>query len=467
MDYRRNRSKYLDELHREFDRCANALCDATGGLFCQITSEYKGEESPENLRCLYGKIYYKMFAVRFQYTAHGMLGLVNSILDCSVFLDKSEAAVGIPLPMFMDYCDVDIQTPLCIPAITGTAGMQEAFGCIGNVLKDALPVITEICIHSEHKEKICDAFWREVKYICDINEADDPMCGADSFIGDFFTLRFSSDAFIAYMKGNPQKAAKRLSKTKKLTGYEKRMLKLWQSQNHSELPKLPELQTGLAVYNQSGSPKGITKELWVMLISWIILVPLPSALYVGIYFLLMFLEGRTSVYLMGPFYNFPSCIIFGFITAISISYFTRFRFYKLLFKSNYEQYCQQDYVQNGRGADRFMKGFTAVLVALSLLCCLFLVKWNLNFQSEGFYDNTKFFALRGAYYDYKEIDYVYYKSGRVNDLGDRLDYPSYVMVLKDGREIDFYDYDEIQQYEEKLISFLHRKGIRIEESKPE
>ena len=47
---------------------------------------------------------------------------------------------------------------------------------------------------------------------------------------------------------------------------------------------------------------------------------------------------------MGPIYNFPNCIMFGFITAIGISYFTRFKFYKCLYKKDYEKYCEMDRV---------------------------------------------------------------------------------------------------------------------------
>lgn len=183
--------------------------------------------------------------------------------------------------------------------------------------------------------------------------------------------------------------------------------------------------------------------------------------------MLVFFEGRNSVYLMGPIYSLPYCITVGFLTAIPASYFTRFKFYKLLFPKDFEKYCAADQVQNGKGADKLIRGMMTVIVIGSVVLSIFLAKWNVNFLEDGIVDNSKFLSLKGEYYDYADIDRVYYKPDRVNSFGETLNYPSYVIVLRDGKEIDLYEFDEIERYEDRLLSFLREKGVKVESSQTE
>ena len=93
---------------------------------------------------------------------------------------------------------------------------------------------------------------------------------------------------------------------------------------------------------------------------------------------------------------------------------------------------------------------------------MLLAKWNINFLPDGFVDNSRFFSFKGEYYSYNEIERVYYKPDRVNDFGDTLDFPSYVIEIKNGKEIDLYEHGEISDYEKELIDFLNEKGVKID-----
>ena len=120
-----------------------------------------------------------------------------------------------------------------------------------------------------------------------------------------------------------------------------------------------------------------------------------------------------------------------------------------------------DAIQNSVSTDKLMKRFVFLCFAFVVGMLFFVVKWNLNFTETGFIDNTKFFDVKGVFYEYEEIEEIYYKENRVNDFGETLDYPSYVIVLKDGKEIDLFDYEDTAVSEEKLIPILEGKGIRI------
>ena len=455
------REQKLDAIYTQFDKSARAFCERTKGIFCDITKEYKGEELPENLTYLFAKIYYRSFAIKFIYTAHGMMSTINSILECSVYLDKNDDSTEIPLPLLADYCNVLTSTPLCIPFITDDVAMVEAFHCIGSVLEELFVQLNETILKPEDKGKILQLFRDEMKYVFKLEDESENFEDMNEVFREFFTLRFTSDAFVNAIKGNYKKAGKQLNKIKRLTGYEKQMLSLWSDKGQGETSDLGVVIENAEMYNEYGVQRANLKEFVAMFFSWIILTPAISIVYLGLYFLFIYFEAWKSVYLMGPIYNFPNCIMFGFITAIGISYFTRFKFYKCLYKKDYEKYCEMDYIQNGGGADRLMKRFVLVLIVISIVGCGLLAKWNLNFLHYGFIDNSKFFSVQGEYHSYSEIERIYYKPNRINDFGDVLEFPSYVIVLKSGVEIDLYEHGEITDYEHELLDYLESIGVEI------
>lgn len=448
----------LESIFQQFDTCANQFCESTKGLYCEISSEYKGQEKPQYLKYRFAKIYYNSLVLKFTYTAHGIMSMVNSSLSCTVSFDKSEAAVVIPLQLMTDYCGMTFAAPMCVPFITNGKGMIQAFGCIESVLEKSLDKIMEISYDPEKKNALLKAFADEMKYIFNADATPEMSV----FFADYFTMRFCCDAFINHINGNRAKAAKQLSKVKKITGYEKRMIALWRSDVELDMPDISALMGVAQSYNDKGVPKANFKEFLSILLPWFVMAPVLSLPYLAIFFLLVLIEGRESVYLMGPDYNFPYCIMFGFLTAIAASYFTRLKAFRLLFKKDYESYREMDYIQNGGGADKFMKGFLAVIVAVCIAGCVLCANWNLNFMSDGFEDNSEFFSLKGTYYDYEQVERVFYRPDRVNGLGETLDMPSYVLVLQDGTEIDLYEHGEITDYEETLLELFRSKGIAVE-----
>ena len=450
--------KILSGVFAEFDRCAKRFCKETNGMYCDISSQYKGTEKPQNLKYRFAKIYYNSFVIRFTYTRHGAMSVVNSSLSCGVFFDKDEEAVELPLPLLTDYCDRSFAVPMYLPFITNAKGMIQGFGCLERVLGEMMGQIEEISYDPGRKEAVLQAYFDEIYSILQVKYSS----AMAQPLADFFSQRFTSAPYINFLNGNREKAAKQLGKVKKLMGYERRMLRLWQSAEALDISDISALRTISQTYNSAGVPKANGKEFAAFFLSWLAMTPAATAVYLGLYYLLVLVEGRNSVYLMGPDYNSYICVLFGFITAIAASYFVRFQAYKLLFKKDYERYCQVDCVQNGVGADKLMKRFLILVIALSVAGCVLFVKYNLNFQADGFVDNRKFFSLKGEYYSYDQVERVYYKPDRVNGLGETLENPSYVLVLRDGTEIDFYEYCEISDYEEELLAHFRGKGVSVD-----
>ena len=451
----------LQTIYAQFDQSAKQFCKETNGLFCEISSVYKGEEVPQNLRFRYAKVYYNALMVRFTYTAHGILNTVNSILSCELCFDKTRETYAIPLPLATDYCDLDIIQPMCIPFITNDAAMCEAFACIADVLRQTLDRFQTISHDKLQRNRLSLAFVSEVMEVFGVDEVSEFLQHSAEFVGSFFAQRFCTDAFLNALKQDWPRAVKQLKKVKKTTGYERRMLRLWSAGPQQATHNLRLIRANADNYNAAGVAKTDWKEFGAMFLSWLVLTPAISAVYLAIYFLLVFFQGRNSVYLMGPMYNFPNCILFGFITGIGLSYFARFRIYKLLRKKDYEKYCEMDHIQTSPGEIKFMKGFVALLIVGSIIGSVLVANCNLNFYSNGFMDNSTLLSLRGTYYSYGDVEKVYYKANRVNSFGDTLENPSYVLVLKSGTEIDLIDHGDLEDYEDILIPLFREQGIPI------
>ena len=455
-----NREERTSAIIQAFDSCAAYFCERTGGIFFELESEYKRGEEIEDLKYRHACVFYHSFLLEFKYTLHAPLGAVNSILECMVHTTKSIDGISIPLALFLDYIGVETARPLSIPRITCSEGMTEAFELVGGVLESQIQAISEAL---NDREKIERAFFEEASAIfkTKIDEFNSEFYLNDGFYS-FFTLRFCSSAFINYIKGDTKTAVKQLKKLKNKTGYECRVLSLWEHGETVEPREVAKLREGLELYGKSGVVTVNKKETVAMFLSWLVFTILFSAGYLALFFLLYAIENATAVYLMGPIYNFPYCILAAFITAIAASYFARFRFYKWLFPRDYEKYCAADQVNNGKGADKFIKGMLVVLVVCSLVGTVLFTRYGVKFLEDGFVDNTKFFSARGEYYLYEEVERIYYMPSRINGFSEKLENPSYVIVLKDGREIDLYQYDEVENYEGKLLEHLKEHGVLVE-----
>lgn len=157
----------------------------------------------------------------------------------------------------------------------------------------------------------------------------------------------------------------------------------------------------------------------------------------------------------------PYCFMAAFLTGIALSCFTRFFFYKLLFRRDYAHYCEACSFAESDRSDGLMRGFAGVLITLCPAVLLFLVGWNVNFLPGGFIDNTNFFSLKGTYHSYDEPETVVYRPTRENDFGKALDTPSYVLVFRDKTEIDLYEYGDTEAYARPLTGLLDAHDIPV------
>ena len=438
------RNERLETIYSEFDAAAQGLCDDTGGILCEITSEYKGEEEERELKYRFAKIYYGSFICELVYTAHGTLSLINSILGCVVYADKSEDTIGVPLPLVTDFLDRDVTAPMCIPCISNAAGMKQAVCCIGSVIAQLMPQLVELSTDSEKKEALTEFYRKELNTAFDmeLELEQEREIGEEQltpyeimqlekrFYFDLITDRLTSGAFFQYMKGEKisPRQLKKITESKKSFGYEKRMARIWQSGQPYEIPDLSAIFDGLQLYDSNGVQKPNFRDILALFLSSIVFTLCIEPVYLLLYFAVQFFENRGAEYVLSDPYSWINTFVFSYLTGIATSYFTRLFVYRLLNKEQYDAYEEMDHVVNGAGADKFMRVILGMIVSASIVACVLLPMQNLKFTGGGFWDNSQLF----------------------------------VIVLSSGREINLFDLDDSLSYEEELTSLMKEHGIKVE-----
>ncbi len=462
--------EYINIVTSEFERLVGDFCRETDGLSFDVYDKYKGKHDEKILKYRSIKVFYYGFVIEFRYSVHAKFSNLYGILDSVLYFDKTEKAIGVPLPYVADFCDVNSLNPLCVPCIATAEAMRQAFCSVSDVMKLLTDKCWEISNNADLKDKLLSYYINELSRMTNSDiSAFSAKFSREQFVEylSYFSedtpkAYFSSGAFFALLKGNRDKAIKMLAKKKNKLSYEKRMLKLLKTS--SEIPDMPNIKEALDDYNELGVQKASGKEWLSFFVSCLALIPTTSLYYFAVFFILDFLDARDTVLMIGGGSNWPVCLFAAFVTAIALSWFTRFRFYRLLYKKDFRKYFMTDSFVSG-GSDKFMRIFLAVTVSFALVFCLFTEKSNVRFLNDGFTDNSSFWSLKGEHHDYDEIRNVFYRPDRKNAFGDTIDGASYVILLKNGKEIDLYETEAVEIYESELLRFLKDRGIEVKTDK--
>lgn len=457
----------LQRILDSLDICCESFRKDSGGLLCEKNTIYKGGIENREVRYHFVKIYYHSYNLLFKYTAHGFLSLTNSFLECLIALEKSEDARYFPLSSLLNYLDIGTLVPLTIPFITNDTVMKECFELLAGVVSAHLHEIGQLAAEPDRKEQYMRTFNTEMELVLHMKpsgqeDSDEEETWLYEHYCDWLTNRCADESYLLFITGNYRKAIKKFRKYKDRSGYEDRLIALMEAET-SPQPYVPQaIFENVTHYNPYGAPKNMWKELGVLFASAFFWMLLWGIFFAGLFFLLYAIEARGTLYLMGPLTMAPALFLPSFLMGLATSYFSRKKAFKIFFKKDFDRHLEMDQITNGAGADKCMKIFFVILFVCGITFTALTVKDNIKFDTDGFIDNTGFFAVIGTYYPYSEIEAIYYKSDRVNGFGYTVDYPSYVLVLKSGREIDFYEYEEATHTEKRLLPLLMKKGLKIE-----
>lgn len=269
--------------------------------------------------------------------------------------------------------------------------------------------------------------------------------------------RFTMDSYIDYTTGKYKRAVKRYSKLKdKLTSYEKRLVEYMKT---SEVQKPVEDNMNTLV--QAKRLKNIKTELFPMYLSWIVLTPIWCIVYDLVYYIALNFLSKNAIYVTGSWAY--AIFLPAFMTAIINSYFTRNTVYKLLFKKKYNEIKALDEIENGDKTESVMSKVFQFIIAIGLVFSILAANTNISFYDEYFKYNLEFLNIKGTSYNYQDVECVYKADGIINDFGQVVNNPTYVIILMGGEQINLYYDVEFEDIKENIIPIFEKHNIEIRE----
>ena len=457
------RQDTMQEIIDQMNRSAEAFAQQSGAMACETFSVFKKGDQAENIKQHFAELVYPAgYVLLFQYTAHGLLSYVNSILECYLMVDGYPSY---PYPLFHVAGFLKAVNPmlLTIPMITDGTTMQDAFSQLTDFIGSIRPRLEALAADPEERTALCRSFldhvFAETKtYITAVDE--EAVWTLDLFYS-LMTNHLAGDPYLRYMYGNPEKAVIKLERLKYKSDYELQLIPLLHTAP-AQTPIPPSIQENIrAKYNKNGNPKNNGKEFWVMFLSWFVWAAIWGVFFVGIFFLFYFVESRNADLVMGPMAQLPFLFLPSFLMGICSSYYSRDLAFRLLLKKSYQKQKALDHIENGPGSDRVIKVLSTLLLIAGMCFTMLTVKWNVKLLPTGIADNSSFFSLKETFYRYEEVERVYYQPNRMID-GEAVDFPSYVIALKSGKEIDLYDFTVEESDYDEFLTLIRQKGIPVE-----
>ncbi len=263
----------------------------------------------------------------------------------------------------------------------------------------------------------------------------------------FLSLQSSRECFMIYrytqspeyghfVLGNTDEAIaayEKIDKKGELLSYDKKLLAFLKTPAARGYQPLPRSCMSVGEHSGYGivSSKRQNKELLRNTI--VCYIPL-AILFCSVMAIIQYSLTAGSLINIGPVW------LFGLVCALLCSIFIGISFrrviVKFLDKENAEQYLMLDEMINSRKINIFVNVASVFFVMLSLFAAVsFSATCPAVYEDRVSYSETPF--VYEDYY-YKDIDEIYYIESRYNAFGDKIDYPSYVLVMKDRRGFDFY-----------------------------
>lgn len=447
--FKRETEKYSNEL----EGVVNYKCDE----FFRKNNPQKGYHSID------ANIMFKNFVLKLEYKINVSVLIPKSTVEMRFMFENGKLPVEFSVYDILNIIDKDNFKCYTFSYVTTEEKMKQIIKCLVDTFKEYKNEIEEL---SENRESIMQIEEdTESKIQLFLNE--DIFKSRDAFylmhmLELYYVVdvsRFTLDAYVDYTVGKYVKAIKKYNKLKgKLTSYEKRLIEyIKQNVNQIEEPLKQEMNTLV----QAKKLKNIKTELLPMYLSWLVLTPLWCIIYDLVYYIATYFMYKDAIYVTG---SFPFAIFLpAFITAIIHSYFTRSTVYKLLFRKKYNEIKALDEIENGEKVERVMSKLFQFIIASSLVFSLLIANTNIAFYEEYFKDNLDLLSIKGTSYEYEDVYCVYKADGIINDFGQVVNNPTYVILLKGGEQINLYYDVEFEDAKNNIIPIFEKHNIEIRE----
>jgi len=453
--------KLVETFKTETEKYSNEL----DGVINYKCEEFFKKNNPEKgYHSIDANIMFKNFVLKLEYKINISMLIPKSTIEMRFMFENGKLPLEFSIYDLLNIIDKDNFKCYTFGYVTTETKMKQILKYLVNSFKQYKEKIEEISENIEIIQDIEQDAQDKIKLF--LNEDIFNSRGGALYLMHMLELyyavdvsRFTMDAYVDYTIGKYKRTIKRYSKLKgKLTSYEKRLVEyIKQNINEIKTPIEQELNT----LGQAKKIRNIKTELLPMYLSWLLLTPLWCIIYDLVYFLATYFLYKDAIYVTGSF----SFAIFlpAFITAIIHSYFTRSTAYKLLFGKKYNEIKALDEIENGDKTERVMSKLFQFIIAAGLVFSVLIANTNIAFYEVCFKDNLDLLTIKGTSYNYEDVYCVYKADGIINDFGQIVNNPTYVIILKGGEQINLYYDVEFEDAKKNIVPIFEKNNIEIRE----
>lgn len=378
------------------------------------------------------------------------LGQLNNVLYCRVYPSKASELFYLLPEAFVELNVHDYRSTF-FAMIENEERLEVCFRQLWSIIREHLPQIEEAAekdLLPLAREVSDDDIWERRMMF------QQPSFPREPFVINSYA---GSAEYRKLLKGNNEKAVKRLEKLiAKGNAFEYQARLCEYLKTHPGFSPMPEECNALKTAD-SAQKRGFAKALIMFLA---VFTAFSIIILAGLLIFQAVHSRGTLAYFGAPWYW---AFILAGVPAIFGAIFFRKKLMKLLFPKSGAAMIERDAAANGPFTDKLAGGaffaslgFTIAVFALICFPAIRVYENRLDASSEGNVVNRET-------YMFEDIGEICHISARYNDYGERIERPSYVLIMKDGRQLDLDAGVTDEQAEEKLFPLLEKYAIPVKE----
>ena len=421
----------------------------------------------DNKKYVY-QLIYNNTKIEFCYFIKATSLILPHTLFCRIYLSKN-SVVYYHLPDIISALDTKDFRCCYFSFIESPERMEACFWQLCKILNTYVSDIDSIALREEEiREKLFETYikiyrlkegsinWAMIDntdlydhiYFCSLQKHRDEF-----LVGQFTTL----EGYRLFLDGDFKSAEKRYEKANKkgnLLLYEKQLL---------EFISKPENARFVPISEECFSLKYGVEEITAL-----DLVKIFGIVFIGfsIFFCALFAI-VNAILSQGAEFFFAAPWYLGVLPGGLCTLFGGMAFYKsiirLFTKARKDRNAEIEAMANSKWVEIFAKTVFAIALAFSIFASVMMLASYAKFDKDTFSypSSDNMISINHNTYSYDEIYGVYYINSRYNIYGDRIDRPSYVIVLNDGNTFDLDGSTSVKKSEKTVIPFLAEKGFEV------
>ena len=442
--------------------------------FIELCKEYATKSSTvfhsyesDKKSCTY-TLFYNHIKIEFCYQIKATTLILPHTLYCRIYLQKN-SVVYYHLPDILPVKTVADLKCCYFPYIESAKRMESCFKQLANIIDSHMDDIENAVIYKEEMQKnLLDTYvgiFSMKKDDIDFDEASIPstamnsyFCNIQKYREEYIVGRFTTfDGYIAFLSQDFEKSLKiyqKHSKKEYMLPYELKIIEFLTSSEEQNFKAIDD-----ECFSQKEAKSidiGTDMELLKLIGISLVLFGIP---FCALFAISNAVLSQGSIFFFGcPWYGGFSasgiCAVFG---AIAFRIPLKNIFLSKTKKSNPEM----QKLISPKGLDIFAKFIFAIALAFTICTSAMMLLSYAKFNETTFTFNTSNDYVKMATYNYDDIKGVYYINARYNADEERIERPSYVILLNDGEYLDLDCTVSVKKSEKTVIPFLKDMGFDI------